>query len=396
MKQNWEYKKLGEVCDFRRGLTYSAGDEVTTSNNCVLRSNNIDLENSCLDLNDLKYLREDFLIPEEKKLTKNSIFICMSNGSMQHIGKIAHIDDNMNFAFGGFMGLIVPNNSAKSKYVYYNLRSAKFKLFIEAAGKGANIRNLKFSELSDFSIPLPPLATQSAIVSELDSLSAIIADHKSLLKKYDELEQAIFYDMFGDPVKNEKGWEVKKLGDCCSEIKYGTSLPACENGKYKYIRMGNITSNGHLDLSDLKTIDVPDEEIEKCIVRYGDILFNRTNSLDLIGKTCMFDLKEEMVIAGYIIRVRLLEILHPRFISILFNLPVLKKMLKKMAKGAVNQANINSKELASIIVPIPPIDIQQTFASKIEAIEAMKADTKKSLEKAEELFNARMDFYFNA
>jgi type I restriction enzyme S subunit len=201
--------------------------------------------------------------------------------------------------------------------------------------------------------------------------------------------------MFGDPVKNDKGWEVKKLGDCCSELKYGTSRPACENGQYKYLRMGNLTLDGHLDLTDLKTIDIPDDEIDKCIVKYGDILFNRTNSMELIGKTCMFDLEEPMVIAGYIIRVRLLDTLNPRFLSIMFNLPSLKLRLKSMAKGAVNQANINSKELASIRVILPPLPLQQQFASKIEAIEQMKAETKKALQEAETLFQARMDYWFN-
>ena len=201
--------------------------------------------------------------------------------------------------------------------------------------------------------------------------------------------------MFGDPVKNEKGWEVKKLGDCCSELKYGTSRPACENGQYKYLRMGNLTLDGHLDLADLKTIDIPDDEIDKCIVKYGDILFNRTNSMELIGKTCMFDLEEPMVIAGYIIRVRLLDTLNPRFLSIMFNLPSLKLLLKSMAKGAVNQANINSKELASIRIILPPLPLQQQFASKIEAIEKMKSETKKALQEAETLFQARMDYWFN-
>jgi type I restriction enzyme S subunit len=201
--------------------------------------------------------------------------------------------------------------------------------------------------------------------------------------------------MFGEPVTNEKGWELKRLGEECNEIRYGTSRPACENGKYKYLRMGNITINGALDLSDLKNIDIPDEEVEKCIVRYGDILFNRTNSLDLIGKTCMFDLEEPMIIAGYIIRVRLSENLNPRFISVMFNLPQMKLKLKKMAKGAVNQANINSKELASILTPIPPIELQQQFASKIEAIEQQKELIKQSIKEVETLFNSRMDYYFN-
>ena len=244
-------------------------------------------------------------------------------------------------------------------------------------------------------MPIPPMNEQQQIVSELDLLSGVIEKQKAQLEELDKLAQSIFYDMFGDPVANEKGWEMKKLGEECEDMKYGTSRPVCENGRYKYLRMGNITLDGHLDLADLKTIDIPEEEVEKCIVRYGDILFNRTNSHELIGKTCMFDLDEPMIIAGYIIRVRLSENLKPIFISIMFNLPSMKKLLRSIAKGAVNQANINSKELASINIIIPPLSLQQEFAAKVEAIEAMKAKVRQSLKEAETLFNERMNYYFN-
>jgi type I restriction enzyme S subunit len=395
MKEGWEYKKLGEVADFYRGLTYGKQDEAISSDVCVLRSNNIDMESMSLNFDEIKYLSPDFVIPEDKKLKGNSIFICMSNGSKQHVGKVAFVENDMDYAFGGFMGLITPSKEVSAKYVYYACRSPLYRVFLTSIGNGIGITNLKFTDLYNFSFPMPKLSHQQQIVSELDLLSGVIEKQKTQLEELDKLAQSIFYDMFGDPVTNEKGWEMKKLGEECEDMKYGTSRPACENGRYKYLRMGNITLDGHLDLADLKTIDIPEEEVEKCIVRYGDILFNRTNSHELIGKTCMFDLDEPMIIAGYIIRVRLSENLKSIFISIMFNLPSMKKLLRSIAKGAVNQANINSKELASINIIIPPLSLQQEFAAKEEAIEAMKAKVRQSLKEAETLFNSRMDYYFN-
>lgn len=394
MKEGWEKKKLGEVAAFQRGLTYSSEDEVDFSSKCVLRSNNIDLSSHTLIFQELKYLREDFEFPKDKLLKKDSIFICMSNGSKQHIGKVAYVDKDYSYAFGGFMGLIVPKETIDAKFIYYFCISSSFKSFLEGIGKGANIKNLRFTELGECVIPVPPLSVQESIVSELDMLSGIISKHKALQEEYDRLEQSIFYDMFGDPVTNEKGWEVKKLGDECTEVKYGTSRPASEDGQYKYLRMGNLTQNGFLDLTDVKTIDIPDDEIEKCIVRKGDVLFNRTNSLELIGKTCLFDLDEPMVIAGYIIRVRLTERINPRYLVSMFNLPSIKTLLKSMAKGAVNQANINSQELKSIKVPLPPIENQNEYEKKFDFIEQMKAKNKAAQEEAEMLFNERMAYYF--
>ena len=158
--------------------------------------------------------------------------------------------------------------------------------------------------------------------------------------------------------------------------------------------MGNINNEGYLNLNDLKKIDIPDNEVEKCIVKRGDVLFNRTNSLELIGKTCLFDLEEPMVIAGYLIRVRFKETILPLYFTRLFNLSEIKKKLRSMAKGAVNQANINAKELASISIPLPPLSLQQSFASKIEAIERQKALIQQSIAEVQMLFDSRMDDWF--
>ena len=155
---------------------------------------------------------------------------------------------------------------------------------------------------------------------------------KKELQKLDELVRARFVEMFGDPIKNPKGWEMVTIGDIVTEVRYGTSKPAVEDGRYPYLRMNNITADGHFSLNNLKYIDIPDDEIEKCVVRKGDVLFNRTNSIDLVGKTAIFDLTEDMVIAGYIIRIRLNERLLPEVLSQYMNLKVIKDILRSMAK----------------------------------------------------------------
>ncbi len=395
MRKGWEYKKLGEVTSFFRGLTYSGKDEVDKSNNIVLRSNNIDLSTNSLNFDELKFISDSITIPQDKKLRKNSIFMCMSNGSKQHLGKVAFIEKEYPYAFGGFMGLIVPNeDKLVPKFTYYYFCSQKFKAYLSAIGNGANINNIKYNDIAKDSIPLPPKSTQLAIVSELDKINELIRLKKEQLKDFDNLAQSLFYEMFGDPVENEKGWEAKKLGDVCTDIKYGTSKPASENGRYTYLRMCNLTTDGFLDLSNTKQIDIPDDEIEKCIVRYGDILFNRTNSIELVGKTCLFDKKEPMVIAGYIIRVRLNDTLLPVVLSRMFNLASIKKLLRSMAKGAVNQANINSKELASIRIPLPPLSLQRLFAQRIEQIEREKSEVQKSIQDFETLLASRIQYWF--
>ena len=200
--------------------------------------------------------------------------------------------------------------------------------------------------------------------------------------------------MFGDPIINPKGWEMVTIGDIATDVRYGTSRPAVEGGRYPYLRMNNLTIDGHLDLSDLKYIDIPEGEFEKCIVKKGDILFNRTNSIELVGKTAVFDLAEDMIIAGYIIRVRLNDRLLPEILAQYMNLEAIKDILRGMAKGAVNQANINAQELQSIKVYIPDMELQEQFLRMKTQVTKLKFEVQKSLDETQTLMDSLMQQYF--
>ena len=167
--------------------------------------------------------------------------------------------------------------------------------------------------------------------------------------------------MFGLPEENVHGYDIATIGDVVCDVHYGTSKKASEEGEYIYLRMNNITYEGELDLSETKRISLPEKELSGCLVQNGDVLFNRTNSRELVGKTCAFDLPEPMVIAGYIIRLRTTGKVHPYYLSTFLNLERSKKMLMSMAKGAVGQANINAQEVQSIEIVLPPADKQEDF-----------------------------------
>ena len=253
---------------------------------------------------------------------------------------------------------------------------------------------LNKATLSEMEIELPTLEEQREIASILDQLDAIIEKRHDELNMIEQLVKSRFIELFGDPIANQFGWDTTNIGAIVTEVRYGTSRPAVENGKYPYLRMNNLTFDGHLDLKDLKRIDIPEEEIEKCIVRKGDVLFNRTNSVELVGKTCVFDLDEEMVIAGYIIRVRLGQKMIPTVFSAFMNSQPIKELLRGMAKGAVNQANINAQELQSIRIYLPPIDLQEQFAAFVEQTDKSKLAVQKALEELEILKKSLMQQYF--
>lgn len=393
MKEGWTYKKLGEVATFVKDGDWIESKDQSENGIRLIQTGNVG--NGVFKLKDDKphYITEETMT----RLGCTEIFKgdCLVSRLPDPVGRACILPDiGCRMITAVDCSIIRFGVDYLPQFFVGYTQSSNYRNRINNNTTGTTRKRISRKNLERILIPVPPIAEQERIVAELDLLSGIIEKKKEQLKAYDQLAQSIFYTMFGDPIDNPKGWEVKKLGDECNEIKYGTSRPASENGKFKYLRMGNITYDGALDLSDLRTIDIPDDEVEKYIVRFGDILFNRTNSLDLIGKTCMFDLDEPMIIAGYIIRVRLTERLNPRYVSALLNLPTMKLLLKKMAKGAVNQANINSKELASIRIPVPPLSLQQEFAEKVEAIERQKALVQQSIEETQTMFDYTMDKYF--
>ena len=392
MKQGWEIKKLGEVCTIERGGSPRPIQAYITESDDGINWIKIG------DATDgSKYITstKEKIKPEGMKKSRfvhKGDFI-LSNSMSFGRPYILAVDGCIH---DGWLVIHDDNNRFDKNYLYYYLGSPNIYNEFKRLAVGGVVNNLNSELVRSVNVCIPPREEQERIVAELDYLSGVIEKKKQQLKELDALAQSIFYTMFGNPITNEKGWEVKKLGEVANSVNYGTSSPATEGGYYTYIRMNNLTYSGYLDLNDAKKIDVSENEMEKCIVRKGDILFNRTNSKDLVGKTALFDLDEEMIIAGYIIRVRVnTDVVLPIYVVRYMNTPFMKNYFRNLCKGAVNQANINSKELKAIPILMPPLTPQQEFADKIEAIEKQKELIKESIKETETLFNARMDYYFN-
>lgn len=158
--------------------------------------------------------------------------------------------------------------------------------------------------------------------------------------------------------------------------------------------MGNITYNGNWNLSDMKYIDLDENEKEKFLVESGDLLFNRTNSKELVGKTAIYREKYPMAFAGYLIKLIPNKNGNTEYISAYLNSKFGKLTLLNMAKNIVGMANINAQELQNIEIPIPPISLQNEFADKVELIEREKEILNKSLKLLEENYKSIMDRAF--
>lgn len=272
------------------------------------------------------------------------------------------------------------------KFFYYYLQCQRLP-------KVGYSRHFKF--LKEIKIPLPPPTIQKQIAEILDKADALRKKDLKLLKHYDSLAQSLFMAMFGDPVKNEMGWARGTVRDIIIEAKYGTSKPAVSEGEFAYLRMGNITYNGDWDFSSLKYINLNPDELNKYLVKRNDIVFNRTNSKELVGKTAVFTSDEKMVIAGYLIRVRTNSLGNPFYLSAYLNSRHGKAILMGMCKNIIGMANINAQELQNISILIPPISFQNQFATQIQNIELQKEKVKTQIKASENLFQALLQKIFN-
>ncbi len=294
----------------------------------------------------------------------------------------------------GFYAVRANPEVITTECLYYLIDSELFLAQKDKNCSGATQKAITNGGMAKIEISVPALSEQGILVNKLKHLTQLIADKKKQLNLFDEIIKSRFIEMFGDPKRNPRKWDMVTIGDIATDVRYGTSRPATEGGKYPYLRMNNLTYEGYLDLTDLKHIDIPDNEVEKCVVRNGDVLFNRTNSVELVGKTCVYNLDSDMIIAGYIIRVRIDDRVLPVILSSYLNSTVMKEQLRSMAKGAVNQANINAQELRSIPIYLPPITLQHEFATFVEQVDKSKFEIQQSLEKLEILKKSLMQQYF--
>lgn len=247
MTARWKTEPLGELCEFRRGLTYAKDDEVDASDNVVLRASNIDLATNLLNLGDLRYINNRVVVPESKKVKKGSLMICTASGSKSHLGKVAFIDEDYGYAFGGFMEMITPKSALLPRYLFYLMTSEAYKVFIGELSDGTNINNLKFDDLKHFAVPYPPIAEQRRIVALLDEALWGITTTKvnteenlhNALALFESHLQSLF-------TQRGKGWLEKPLSELC-DIKHGYAFEGeffSNQGEYVLLTPGNFYERG--------------------------------------------------------------------------------------------------------------------------------------------------------
>ena len=363
------YVRLGEICDFQSGGTPSKNNQKFFDGD-IPWITTVALKGLGIDGSDaVNWITEDAIKQSAAKIVPaNSIMI----GTRVGVGKVAINLVDMSTS-QDIVSLIGIDETRWCKEYLCKCLTGKSQ-YLNSQARGATIKGIKIDTLANLKIPEIPIEKQYEVSRIIDKTRIIIEQRKQELTNLDELMKARFVEMFGTYPANEKRWNVGTIRDVVTEVRYGSSRKAAEGmqGQYLYLRMNNITYSGELVLNDIKTIDVPEKELLKCSVQRGDVLFNRTNSKELVGKTCVYNRDEMMVLAGFIIRVRVNEKILPEILSTFLNTDFSKKMLYGMCKSAIGQANINAQEFQNIEIYIPDMKSQEQFVEFKKQIDKSK------------------------
>ncbi len=389
MKNGWQSTTLGEICAFEngdRGANYPGRSVQTATGIPFVNAGH--LTDDGIDLANMNYIpRKRFELLGNGKIRQGDILFCL-RGSL---GKFASVGNLSEGAIASSIVIIRPKDDlVEDRFLLMYLRSNLCAAMIDRYKNGAAQPNLSARSLTKFEIPLPPLPEQRRIVAILDEAFAGIATAKAHAEKNLQNARALFESHLNAVfTQRGEGWVEKRLGDI-AKAQYGLSQSMNEAGRgYKIFRMGEVQDGRLIDTGRMKFVDINETEFAKYKLARGDVLFNRTNSFELVGKTGVFDLQGDYCFASYLVRVLLdRRTMLSEFLNYQMNSAQFQASVKQKASKSINQANINATILLNETVYFPDsLDEQSAVARKLDVL----AELSQRLESIYERKRAALD-----
>lgn len=342
----------------------------------------------------------DFEKIENKKLLDNDIIIEKSGGGIgTPVGRVVFFEnpnDRIYLSNNFTQTLRVNTNIAVPKYIFYYLKYLyKRGNVLKYQNQTTGLFNLKLEKYLQEEILLPEHSKQHAIVTRLDEIRNLISKKEISISKYEVLKKALFIKKFvHNPLKKKQKYE--QISKYIKNTKYGIAESLDSEKGYPVVRMNNVTYQGLLDLSSLKYINIQEDEFEKYKLESRDILFNRTNSVELVGKCAVWEDLKNYLYAGYLFTIKLDEInLNPYYLVAYLNSDLGKKLLKSKAKQSGNMANFSATLLSKQKILIPSIKLQKEFEFEVKILNKQISLLTKSIAILETLFQAVLQNAFN-
>lgn len=393
--------ELGKVCQFingDRGKNYPSRSDFKELGIPFINAGN--LKDWAIESESLNFISEEkYNQLSSGKLKPNDILFCL-RGSL---GKFALNKDGIQGAIASSLVILRPSSDLDVHYLKNYLKSERLKRIISSAEDSSSQPNLSATSVKKFLIPLPSLEEQKAIVAKLDRAQRLIDIDKEMLAKYDQLIQSIFLDMFGDPITNPKGWEVKRLKNISTAIGSGNTP---KGGKKVYVEHGvlflrsqNVWRN-RLELDDVAFIDnETHESMKKSSLKNGDILMTKTGRFNTenssLGRAAMYRGKDDGAnLNGHVYLIRLKEGINNDFVLYILITEQYRDYIRRVCVGGIDKRQINKTHLEEFPIISPPLNLQQKFTETLQRIELQKEQVQISLKKSEDLFSSLVQEVF--
>ena len=380
VSQKWPMVKLKECCKFIRGVTYSKKNEVEEKGNIILRANNIDITKNSLDLSDLKMIDKSIKLGDDLLLKENDIFICSASGSKEHIGKVAFINEDLPYYFGGFMAVIRCNEKVNPKYVFELLKSPIFRTHLNHSILAVNIRNLKSSMVYDFSIPFPPLEVQQEIVDEIEGYQKVIDGARQVVENYKPV------------IPIDPDWPLVKLGEVCETTSGGTPLRSIteyyEGGTIPWLRSGEV-NRGYIEESELFITEMGLNNSSAKIFPINTVLVAMYGATAGQVGLLKFESSTNQAICGILPNDQYI----PEFLYY-FLLSKTEYFVEISGGGA--QPNISQRIIKELLIPKPNISDQEKIVEALESERSVIELNKTLIERFETKIAARIQSVWGA
>ena len=363
-KTKWPMVDLEEVCELVRGVTYSKKDEVREGGYQILRANNISKDTYQLDLSNIRRVSVSTKFPDLKKLWKDDIFICLASGSKGHIGKVAFIENDMDYYFGGFMGAIrVKPNFLSAFYLFHQLRQNRFNEFLREQIAGANINNLGSKLLYRFQIPLPPLEVQREIVAEIEGYQRVIDGARAVI------------DNYRPQIVVDPEWPMVELGALCT---IGGSITKDADPLCPYFGADSIEANtGKL----IKVEAVQAQGISGPVYEFSGERLLYSKIRPYLNKLAIVDFHGYCSSDMYPLLPNYSRIRTPYLANYMLSEAFNEQIRHYYERASIPK--INRSQLFETEVPLPPLEIQQAIVAEIEAEQALVAANQELVERME-------------
>lgn len=386
---DWCTDVVGSAIEIKRGVSWSKEQEHTTPYDGAVPVIGIRNVQERLELDKLVWLSG--LKPktiEQKRVEKGWSVMVGSNGNRQRIGNAVFVEQDAEYLFASFLLAAKPQAECgiTPEFFFRWLRSEQVQSYLSASSEGSTgLSNLSHSFFRKMTIAFPPPDEQAAITRILDAVDAAIDRAREAATQSAEVKRALAKELFSKGTRREpqkktpvgfipKSWEVKPVSAVVTNFEYGLSLPMHLKGATPILRMGNI-QRGDVVMEELKYVTLSQALLNRYLLKRGDVLFNRTNSQELVGKIGIYRSDVPAVFASYLIR------LHPDaaqmdnyYLGQLLNSYNAQCRIKRFATPGVQQVNINAKNLGKVLIPIPVdstgVDEQREIAALLEAADA--------------------------